>query len=422
MTGADPVASARPRLLFLDSMRGLAAMYVLLFHSLTISVPGDPASFSPPLRVLRAVFGYGHFAVCVFIVLSGFSLMLPLAHAGTTRVTDVGRYLRRRCRRIMPPYYAALALSILAILGASLVPGASTTARDDVTDGGAVLSHLLLIHNWNFDWAFALNGPMWSVATEWQIYFLFPLVLLPLWRVIGPLPTVLLTWTLAFALHFVVPASYNFYWAAPWFVGSFAVGMWGASVCFSPTGPLRGLEAVPWNWVAWGSLGVLTVALFASGGAQPLPVFDAIVSVLALAWILSCVRHHASNATTASVPEHGERGFRVTMHRLLTSRPLCLLGAFSYSIYLLQHPLLRFTEAVLGQSSLSAEAILWTQLVIGTPLILAASWVFAQFFEFPFTSGSYLLGVLRNAPLPWNRVSDATLTPATAQVGEQESR
>lgn len=418
MTAADPVAGSRPRLLFLDSMRGLAAMYVLVFHSLTIAVPGDP-TFSPPLRVLRSVFGYGHFAVCVFIVLSGFSLMLPLAHAGATKVNGVRPYLRRRCRRIMPPYYAALALSILAILGASLVPGASTAARDDVTDGGKVLSHILLIHNWNLDWAFALNGPMWSVATEWQIYFLFPLVLLPLWRVIGPLPTVLLTWSLAFALHFVVPTSYNFYWAAPWFIGSFAAGMWGASVCFSPSGPGRGLVAVPWNRVAWGTLGILTVALFVRGRAQPLPVFDAIVSILALAWILSCVRHHASTAA-ASPTDQIQRGHRATLHRLLMSRPLCLLGAFSYSIYLLQHPLLRFTEAVLGQSSLSAEAILWTQLLIGTPLILAVSWIFAQFFEFPFTSGSHPLGALRSATLPWNRPSGVPLTPATARVGEQE--
>lgn len=40
------------------------------------------------MRVLRSVFGYGHFAVAVFIVLSGFSLTLPMARASTLQLRD----------------------------------------------------------------------------------------------------------------------------------------------------------------------------------------------------------------------------------------------------------------------------------------------------------------------------------------------
>ena len=80
---------------------------------------------------------------------------------------------------------------------------------------------------------------------------------------------------------------------------------------------------------------------------------------------------------------------------MLGSKPLVLLGSFSYSMYVLQHPLLRLTEALLGQSSLSFEAILWVQLAFGTPVILAMSRLFAQFFELPFTTGSQLLTSLR---------------------------
>ena len=50
---------------------------------------------------------------------------------------------------------------------------------------GVIVSHLLLIHNFNPDWHSKIDYPMWSVATEWQIYFLFPLVLLPVWKRFG---------------------------------------------------------------------------------------------------------------------------------------------------------------------------------------------------------------------------------------------
>ena len=35
-------------------------------------------------------------------------------------------------------------------------------------------SHLFLVHNLSEGWIFKIDPPMWSVATEWQIYLLFP--------------------------------------------------------------------------------------------------------------------------------------------------------------------------------------------------------------------------------------------------------
>ena len=37
-----------------------------------------------------------------------------------------------------------------------------------------IASHLLLVHNLSERWIFKIDPPMWSVATEWQIYLLFP--------------------------------------------------------------------------------------------------------------------------------------------------------------------------------------------------------------------------------------------------------
>ena len=66
---------------------------------------------------------YGHMAVSVFIVVSGFSLAIaPTRVAGTSRV-GVAPFRRRRAWRILPAYWAALILSIL-VLGWRLRRGA----------------------------------------------------------------------------------------------------------------------------------------------------------------------------------------------------------------------------------------------------------------------------------------------------------
>jgi peptidoglycan/LPS O-acetylase OafA/YrhL len=50
------------RLHFLDGLRGLACLYVLLFHEVTNKLI-DPTALAWPLRVLAAWLGHGHYSV-----------------------------------------------------------------------------------------------------------------------------------------------------------------------------------------------------------------------------------------------------------------------------------------------------------------------------------------------------------------------
>src|SRR6185369_3527958 len=105
----EGVVAAAPHLDFLDGVRGCAALYVVAHHAM-LNLP--PATLSAD-SLMRRAFALGHFSVDVFIVLSGFCLMLPVLR----RPGHVGLwpFIGRRAVRILPTYYAALLVSLVLI-------------------------------------------------------------------------------------------------------------------------------------------------------------------------------------------------------------------------------------------------------------------------------------------------------------------
>ena len=91
------------RLDFLDGIRALAALYVALFHAAGYAGYNTTlhAGLSAPMRFIASILDYGTDGVPIFIVLSGFCLMLPLAQSKTTYIPGgVSSYIRRRAWRI----------------------------------------------------------------------------------------------------------------------------------------------------------------------------------------------------------------------------------------------------------------------------------------------------------------------------------
>jgi peptidoglycan/LPS O-acetylase OafA/YrhL len=399
-----PPRDGHGRLEFLDGLRGLSCFYVLLFHVATLKLEGhgDP---STPARIVLAWLNEGRLAVVFFIVLSGFSLMLPVARANTSGLAGgFGRFMRRRARRILPPYYAALVLSMAVIVSYNALAvrfGLGQRIDDAALEPGSIVSHLLLIHNVSFDWVYRINGPLWSVATEWQIYWVFALAMLPLRRFVGDAWTVVLAWVVGALPFFLLPPNENYFWACPWFIGSFALGMWGAAIGFSPAYQDAWLRTrAPWALLSLLFFAV-TVALFGSRASEQLgyPITDLVVSLLAFCLINACVQRSVARRESSR------------MLRILGARSLVYLGGFSYSLYLVQHPLIRFTEKIFSRLPFSYDVVLALHLLLATPLVMAAAWVFAEFFEKPFTTGSLLIPALRrvvglapspaaNSPLP----------------------
>lgn len=365
-------------LTYLDGLRGLSALYVVLVHLI-----GEIASRSDGGgRIGRflvhdcPVLIWGTYAVCIFIVLSGYCLMLPVAksHDGSLR-GGLGQYLRRRSRRILPPYYAALLLSLALIALTPLGKGIGT--EWDVAlpaDAKAIVTHLLLIHNLTRLDSLKINAPLWSVATEWQIYFVFPLILLPVWRRLGAAVSVVVGLILGITPHFAFHGRFDP--ALPEMIALFALGMAAAGINFSARPPeSQWRERLPWGWLTLiGS--VLVVLLSARGPSWVSQHFVWVNPVVGAA--AACLLVFCTKSLT-----HDVCGPSRSVLRVLDARPVVALGTFSYSLYLIHWPLLALIQIPLLQRHVSSSRSFVITLAL-LPIIILIAYLFHRVFERPF--------------------------------------
>jgi peptidoglycan/LPS O-acetylase OafA/YrhL len=367
---ADAPSPPRIRLHFLDGLRGLAALYVVLFHI------ARPEKLTGALAAATSWMDHGRYAVDIFIVLSGFCLMLPVARDLGAIRGGAGQFFRRRAMRILPPYYAALALTILLIVATQLKKhGAGGSVWSALTPGN-IGAHLLMLHNLKIDWAQTLDPPMWSVATEWQIYFAFPFLLLPVWKKLGGLAVIVCGLVLGLLPHYLLPAGQNLDWAYPWYLGLFAMGMAAASVAFSPDSRSKeNLSRMPWG-VATVLLGAAVVVINVVGSLET--VFrgwptDVVIGCFATTLILYCVQKSHSHSTNSPIAL-----------RIFDSAAARKLGEFSYSLYLMHFPLWWTMQPAFRALHLSPEKELVARCVIGIPVVLGLSYLFYLAVERPY--------------------------------------
>ncbi|MXV52120.1 acyltransferase family protein [Pedobacter sp. HMF7647] len=364
----------RPKFEFLDGLRGICAVYVALYHSQLFTGHGVTTSqLVMPLKPLSFLLNFGHFSVAVFIVLSGFCLTIPVALNPDKKLRNGFKtYIARRSKRILPPYYIALILSVILVFAVPVMQVAQKTAWDSKipVDWQAILSHFLMIHNLNPDWVLKINGPMWSVATEWQIYFLFP-VLLWIWRKTN------LIWSLAFALfigvlpRLLVP-SYNLAWMHPWYLGLFAIGMAAAITAFSEdVFWVKIRERINWKITFYGA-GLLVAALLVFAKNTNPIISETLVGVLVSILII--------NYTLIEVS--GER--KPLPLKVLNSGIAVKLGVFSYSIYLIHSPLLALFNLLTLHVPININVRFLIMILLVVPAAIGISYIFHLIFERPF--------------------------------------
>lgn len=138
-------ASAKPRLLVLDGMRGLAAMLVVLFHT--------AAAFDAP-----SMFERGYLAVDFFFLLSGFVLARVFDARMAAGGLRTGAFLGARLRRLWPVAAMGSGLAALVLLWKGAPLGETI---------GLLATTLLLLPRFDARTpVFSLNGPLWSLLFE----------------------------------------------------------------------------------------------------------------------------------------------------------------------------------------------------------------------------------------------------------------
>jgi len=335
----------------IDGLRALSVLGVVFFH-LGLSVPG------------------GFVGVDVFFVISGYlitGILLRNLREGRLSLWD---FWARRVRRIAPAA-VAMVLGTLA-LGAYL----STPAGFESL-GRTLVAHVLFASNCYFSQDqgyFAESAdalPLlhtWSLAVEEQFYLIFPLVLMGVWR-----------WRPRWVMPVMVGLAV---WSLGW---SHLKVQWNVREAFFLLPP-RG-----WELLAGGIL-----AGFPSWNLKPL--VKEVLSSLGLALIVVAMMFYGKEtvfpAEGALPPVLGavlfigaNEGGRTSLGRLLSVRPVVVIGLMSYSLYLWHWPLFVFAKMVNHDLTWG-----WQVTVLGASLVMA--WLSWKFVETPFRTG----GMLKTAP------------------------
>ena len=358
--GAEP-----NRLHSLDGLRGIAALLVLLHHAY-IHVWNIFAGEHPDglFDSLTGWMIYGHFAVSVFIVLSGFSLMLPVVRKGEAKEFDAALFYRKRARRILPPYYFTLLFSVvIGVLAPKINAGVSFPG---------VLAHIFLIHNLFPRYIASVNGPLWSIAVECQIYLFFPL-LVWLWRKFGGLWVALLALPLSVFLSRAVHAT-SLGGLTPHYIALFVLGMLGCSISFSTQSLwVRLRERVPWRTTCF----VLGLMIFGwcywLGWRRALDDFQTLSDFAVGIWTMSIL------VVSATFPKSG-------VARVLSWKPISKLGEFAYSLYLVHLPLLSLSWRYLVQPLNLLPIGSFCLILVACVVIVGIARGFYVVFELPFIS------------------------------------
>jgi peptidoglycan/LPS O-acetylase OafA/YrhL len=356
---AVAIAPAR-RLEYIDGLRATAALWVLLHHTIETSEPRVAMGLPVVGPVLSSLF-FGQFPVMVFLMLSGFCLFYPCVKKNLAEPhlnLSYRAYLLRRAKRIVPPYFAAIAVCVpMAFIPALQVGRWQMVGPIDIK---VILSHLLLVHNLIPTHAAKIDYPMWSIGLEWQLYLLFPLLIWAFRRSNGPalIAVTLVVAALIHATYRMLPTEAGAVLRdGPFaYLEIFAAGMLAASLT------VQGRKVLP-VW-ALGCIAIGGLALVRLGSGNGL-VHDLATSAAAF-----CILLLAIDANGA-------------VSRFLSATWLVRIGIFSYSLYLVHAPFVHLFWFALRPLQLSPD-VTFAILILCTPLVIGLAYGFHRLFERPF--------------------------------------
>lgn len=354
-----------------DGFRGWACLMVVAWHAWLTVIPEYENTLQ---RVLMVPFGAAARTILViFIVLSG----LLLGRHWPRRWREEGWrttswiYLKRRTMRIVPAFWAALVLVLIALFAFGLRnPSGSHWDNGLPFEWSTALKSFLLITDFTFD--IPLSHQFWTVPTEFHLYLLGALIIfLPKRAAIVVAATALVGGVIVFAPEYF----------APYFPFAFAMSFWlGVKRQSIETITLREtIRLVLPFAIASLALAVLVVlAGTTTVSIRNYFVTDALFGPIFMVWLL----HHDITGRT------------YWFDRWQLWGPLKWLGYRSYTIYLLHGIVLELLWRALFVpfDAGTGPHIVIGMIVIGCALTVVAAIPFYDWIEAPTARMSARIG------------------------------
>jgi peptidoglycan/LPS O-acetylase OafA/YrhL len=169
------IEAPKDEIVSLTSLRGIAALFVVLHHFAAILRP------TVDIHDYTMFFRFGGVWVSFFFLLSGYILAEVYYERMRAGHTDTRRFLLARLIRIYPLHLFML-LMMLAVefakLGLESAAGVEVGAFSEKNSVAAFFANLFLVQTWGLGMDLTWNSPAWSISVEWFCYLLFPLILL----------------------------------------------------------------------------------------------------------------------------------------------------------------------------------------------------------------------------------------------------
>lgn len=348
-----PTLTTRRRLQGLDGMRGIAAMFVLVYHLLP--------------QYAKAGFA----GVDIFFVLSGFLITLLLIdRLDSTGSLGIGHFWIRRFRRLVP---AAVTTCI----------GAGILALLSGTDALVALPRQVVgVLTGTYNWLEIISGasyfeqqsPLlltnaWSFAVEQQFYVIWPLILLLLVR----LPKHLRIWIAlgiggaSTAWHAVLVGQdlSRAYMGTDTHLWGLMIG---AALAFAVPNAMQMVDERAKHAGYIGFFGV--ISFFAT-----MFLMTVLPESFMYPWGMVIVSLTTAFTIRGLLPDVSYAGTARLLRKVLELRPLVWLGERSYGIYLWHWPLWVLAFYVAPQMSLSMSA---TLVSVASVLFAALSYRFIE--------------------------------------------
>jgi peptidoglycan/LPS O-acetylase OafA/YrhL len=302
---------AAAKLLPFESLRGIAALSVAMFHF------GSPSPLQQNGFILHA-----YVMVDLFFVLSGYVIALNYADR-ITSASALWEFQRRRFWRLYPLHFVTFLLFVVLEgmrLAGALIESAEAPAALPGDDLPAVAANLtltqaILLDNTSF------NIPSWSISVEFFAYLAFGLAMLTgraRWRALA------FVWLLCAGTMLFVAEGRLTDTSAPFAIVR-CIFSFGLGVAAWRLSRLHRMELPAWMAVASLLGSIASVVYLAETRLEILLPIGFAMTLVALA-------HTSPDA----VPS-----------RLLSAGPLVYLGTLSYGIYMIHYGVLELTVLAL---------------------------------------------------------------------------